>query len=217
MEEFKRSAALHAVTTVRDGMRVGLGTGSTVRYAIEKIGELVAEGLDIVGVATSRDTERRAARAGIPLEELDERPLDLTIDGADQVDPEMNLIKGGGGALLREKMVARASRREIIVVDHTKMVEAFTFPLPVEVVPYGWKSTRAHLSALGFRPELRRSVVTDNGNYILDCSYHRLENPAETEIELNSIPGVVDNGLFIDLATEVVVGTPSGAKTIRRQ
>lgn len=210
-------AAYHAVTAIRDGMRVGLGTGSTVRYAIEKIGELVAEGMDIIGVATSLDTEHRAIQANIPLEELDERPLDLTIDGADQVDPELNLIKGGGGALLREKIVASASRREIIIVDQGKMVDTFTFPLPVEVVPYGWRNTRSRLAALGLQPALRKNVVTDNGNYILDCSYPVLENPAEWEIKINTVPGVVENGLFIDLATDIVVGTPSGAKTIRRE
>jgi len=217
MEEQKRTASHAAVRYIENGMRVGLGTGSTVRYAIERLGEHVEQGLDIVAVATSQETEQRARQAGIPLQELDDRAIDLTIDGADQVDPALQLIKGGGGALLREKMVADRSRREIIVVDESKLVESFTFPLPIEVVRYGWKSIAARLREQGLEPEMRRDYETDNGNPILDCSYDDLGDLHRLAATLNNIPGVVEHGLFIDLATMVIVGTPDGAKTIRRK
>ncbi|MGC9308234.1 MAG: ribose-5-phosphate isomerase RpiA [Thermoplasmatota archaeon] len=216
MEEQKRIASHAAVEHVKDGMRVGLGTGSTVKYAIERLGERVQDGLDIVGVATSKETEERARRAGIPLEELDEQPIDVTIDGADQVDPALQLIKGGGGALLREKMVADRSRQVVIVVDESKLVEAFTFPLPVEVTLYGWKSVAARLKEQGLQPDLRPDFVTDNGNVILDCSYDALTDLHGLAARLNGIPGVVEHGLFLDTATAVIVGTPEGAKTIIR-
>ena len=217
MEEQKRTASHAAVRYIENGMRVGLGTGSTVRYAIERLGEHVEQGLDIVAVATSQETEQRARQAGIPLQELDDRAIDLTIDGADQVDLALQLIKGGGGALLREKMVADRSRREIIVVDESKLVESFTFPLPIEVVRYGWKSIAARLREQGLEPEMRRDYETDNGNPILDCSYDDLGDLHRLAATLNNIPGVVEHGLFIDLATMVIVGTPDGAKTIRRK
>lgn len=217
MEEYKRIASHEAVEHVRDGMRVGIGTGSTVRYAIERLGELVQGDLDIVGVATSRETERRARKAGIPLEELDEQPIDVTIDGADQVNPALQLIKGGGGALLREKMVADRSQREIIVVDESKLVEAFSFPLPVEVTRYGWKSVAVRLNEQGPQPELRQDFVTDNDNFILDCDYETLDSLHRVASRLSGIPGVVEHGLFLDLATMVIVGTSEGAKTIRRK
>ena len=216
MEEQKRIASRAAVEHVEDGMHVGLGTGSTVKYAIERLGERVQDGLDVVGVATSKETEERARRAGIPLEELDEQPIDVTIDGADQVDPALQLIKGGGGALLREKMVADRSRQVVIVVDESKLVEAFTFPLPVEVTLYGWKSVAARLKEQRLQPNLRPDFVTDNGNIILDCSYDALTDLHGLAAGLNGIPGVVEHGLFLDTATAVIVGTPEGAKTIRR-
>jgi len=215
MEELKRIAAYHAVEYVRDGMVVGLGTGSTARYAVEKLGEMVGEGLDILGIPTSLETEQLARKAGIPLSTIDEHDIDLTIDGADQVDGNLNLIKGGGGALLREKMVASCSKDEIIVADESKIVDSFSFPLPVEVVKFGWKSVARKLKSMGFEPE-RREFVTDNGNYILDCRYVSIENAEETEKALNIIPGVVENGLFIGLASTVVVGTPDGVKTIEK-
>jgi len=217
MEELKRIASYAAVEHVEDGMRVGLGTGSTVKYAIERLGNLVQEGLNVVGVATSKETEQRARQAGIPLEELDEQPIEVTIDGADQVDPALQLIKGGGGALLREKMVADRSHRQVIVVDESKLVEAFTFPLPVEVTRYGWKSVAARLKEQGLQPELRPDFVTDNGNVILDCSYEALNDLHGIAARLNGIPGVMEHGLFLDIATAVIIGTPEGAKTIRRK
>ncbi len=217
MKEQKRIASHAAVRYIENGMRVGLGTGSTVRYAIERLGEHMEQGLDIVGVATSKETEQRARQAGIPLQELDERSIDVTIDGADQVDPSLQLIKGGGGALLREKMVADRTQREIIVVDESKLVESFTFPLPIEVVRYGWKSIAARLREQGLEPEMRRDYETDNGNPVLDCSYDELGDLHRLAATLSGIPGVVEHGLFLDLASMVIVGTPDGAKTIRRK
>ena len=216
MEELKRIAAHRAAEYVRDGMVVGLGTGSTARYAVGKLGEMVKEGLDIVGIPTSLETEQLARKAGIPLSTIDEHDIDLTIDGADQVDGDLNLIKGGGGALLREKMVASCSREEIIVVDESKITDRFSFPLPVEVVKFGWKSVARKLESMGLEPA-RREFVTDNGNYILDCGYGSIDDPEEMERMLNGIPGVVENGLFVGLATMVIAGTAGGAKTIRRQ
>lgn len=217
MEEYKRIASHEAVRHVKDGMRIGLGTGSTVRYAIKRLGDLVQQGLDVVGVATSKETERRAKKAGIPLEELDEHPLDVTIDGADQVSPGLQLIKGGGGALLREKMVADRSKREIIVVDESKLVETFSFPLPVEVTRYGWKSVATRIKDQGLKPKLREGYETDNGNYILDCNYDDLGDLYQLAAGLSGIPGVLEHGLFLDIAAMVIVGTRDGAKTIRRK
>ena len=217
MEKLKKVAAHQAVSYIEDGMVVGLGTGSTAAYAIEKLGEMVKDGLEIIGIPTSVATENMAKKAGISVSTLNEYPyVDITIDGADQVDSNLNLIKGGGGALLREKMVASCSEKEIIIVDESKIVERFSFPLPVEVVKFGWKATTKKLANLGFMPSLRENFVTDNGNYILDCKYASIENTKEMEREINSIPGVVENGLFIDLATEIIIGTPQGARTIKR-
>ncbi len=217
MEELKKIAAYHAVKSIENDMVVGLGTGSTLKYAIEKIGEMMKNGLKIIGIPTSLSTENLAKKMGISLATLNEYPyIDVTIDGADQVDKSLNLIKGGGGALLREKMVASCSQKEIIIIDESKMVKKFSFPLPIEVVTFGWKSTAIKLANLGFVPSLRENFVTDNGNYILDCEYKKIENANELEKEINTIPGVVENGFFIDLATEVIVGTPHRAKTIRR-
>ncbi|MEA2053926.1 MAG: ribose-5-phosphate isomerase RpiA [Candidatus Thermoplasmatota archaeon] len=217
MEKLKKMAACHVVRYVEDGMVVGLGTGSTVKYAIKKIGEMVKKGVKIIGIPTSLETEKLARNEGITLSTLNEHEIDITIDGADQVDENLNLIKGGGGALLREKMVASCSKKEIIIVDESKIVESFSFPLPVEVVKFGWKSVVPKIKKLGFMPELRGDFVTDNGNYILDCKYKNIENVGEMEKLLNNVPGVVENGLFIDLATEIIVGTADGAKSIRRQ
>ncbi|KAA0003230.1 MAG: ribose-5-phosphate isomerase RpiA [Thermoplasmata archaeon] len=214
MEELKRMAAVHAASYIEDGMIVGLGTGSTAKYAVEKIGEMVREGMEVVGIATSKETEQIARDAGIPLSELNEHDIDITIDGADQVDGNLNLIKGGGGALLREKMVASCSKKEIIVVDESKVVDSFSFPLPVEVVKFGWESVAKKLRAFGFTPKLREGFVTDNGNYILDCRYSNIEDAEEMETMLNTIPGVVENGLFVGLADVVVVGTKRGIRIL---
>jgi len=215
MDEKKR-AALKAVEWVKDGMIVGLGTGSTSYYAIEAIGKLVKEGHDLVGVPTSRNTESLAKEFGIPLVSLENiGHIDLTIDGADEVDPKIRLIKGMGGALLREKIVASISSTEIIAVDETKLVQVLgtRSPLPVEVVPFGHRRTRDAIERFGCKALLRGGdspFVTDSGNYIYDCKFTRIENPEDLEKMLNLIPGVVENGLFIDLATRVVIGTEDG-------
>jgi len=225
----KQLAAARAVEAVQSGMVLGLGTGSTARYATEMIGERLRDGrlCNIAGVPTSGDTEQLARQAGIPLTTLQEHPvLDLTIDGADEVGPDLVLIKGQGGALLHEKIVARASRQEIIVVDHTKLVQVLgtKAPLAVEVIPFGWDTYSTALLKLGCTPVLRMQrqagqdsvpYVTDEGNYIVDCRFPRIEDPVALERELNLIPGVVDNGLFIGLATLVIVASPSGISELR--
>ncbi|HXK97195.1 MAG TPA: ribose-5-phosphate isomerase RpiA [Limnochordia bacterium] len=222
--EAKRVAAEKAVEYVADGMTVGLGTGSTTAYAIHKLGEMVKQGLKIKAVATSTRSETLAKELGIQLVAFaDIDQIDLTIDGADEVDPEWNLIKGGGGALLREKIVAAASRRLIIIVDESKVVQRLgLFPLPVEVVPFGWELTMRKLANLGYNPRLRtengKPYVTDNGNYILDCRIGLIDRPGQIHDRINSMVGVVDNGLFIGYASLVIVGYHDGtAKELPRK
>ncbi len=221
-EEMKRLAGEKAAEYVKDGMVVGLGTGSTVKYTILKLGEMVRDGLDIIGIPTSRATEELAREVGIPIGSINEYgDIELTIDGADEVDPEMNLIKGGGGALLREKMVAYASKYEVIVVDESKIKEYLgEFPLPVEIVKFGHRKTMKNLEALGCVPALRMKdgevFITDNGNYIVDCKFGRIEKPAEMEVEIDRIPGVVEVGLFINIADEVIIGKKNGVEIRKR-
>jgi ribose 5-phosphate isomerase A len=216
MSEKKKAAAVKAIEWVRDGMVVGLGTGSTAYYAIEMIGKLVKEGYDLVGVPTSKSTEKLATEFGIPLASLDSVDrIDLTVDGADEVDPKLRLIKGMGGALLREKIVASVSTQEIIAVDDSKLVDVLgtKSPLPVEVIPFGHRNAKEAMEKYGCRAQLRGDespFVTDSGNYIYDCRFVRIENPEELEKDLNLIPGVVENGLFLGLATRVVIGTEKG-------
>ncbi|MGH7256602.1 MAG: ribose-5-phosphate isomerase RpiA [Nitrospirales bacterium] len=219
LEPLKRSAALKAVEGVRDGQVVGLGTGSTARYVVLALGERVRAGLRIQAVPTSRETAVLATQAGIVLL-ADDAPwaLDLAIDGTDQVDPQMNLIKGGGGALLREKIVAAAARELIIVADHTKTVSVLggPTPLPVEVIPFGWRATARHLEQTGGRAVLRERqgqvFVTDAGHYIVDLYLSKIEDPASLEIRLNQIPGVVECGLFVGRTTTLILGTPQGVQ-----
>lgn len=212
MEELKREASHDAVKQVHEGMIVGLGTGSTARYAILKLGELVAaQNFDIVGIPTSKESDRLARTVGIPIGDINDYEfIDLTIDGADQINAEYTLIKGGGGALLREKIVANITKKEIIVVDEHKMVDYFSFPIPVEVVPFGWRRTADKLYELDLFPQLREGFITDNGNFILDCKYDLIDYPAELEESINTIVGVVENGLFIDLADQIVIGRKDG-------
>ncbi|MCG7407299.1 ribose-5-phosphate isomerase RpiA [Paenibacillus sp. ACRRX] len=218
----KKIAAERAVASVADGMIVGLGTGSTAYWAIEAIGRRVQAGLRIQAVATSRASEEQASGLGIPLlpwSSIDR--IDLTIDGADEVDGDLQLVKGGGGALLREKIVAFASERLIIIVDDTKVVTQLgQFPLPVEVVPFAWEMTNRHIQALGCRSSLRmrdNSVyVSDNGNYILDCQFEWIQHAAELHKQLNLIPGVVENGLFISLASTLIIGYEDGHCEVRQ-
>ena len=217
----KKMAGEKAVEYVEDGMIRGLGTGSTVEYVLKRLGEMVKDGLDIKGIPTSMHTKKIAKECGIPLTDLDENPeIDLTIDGADEVDPNLNLIKGGGGALTREKIVAYHSKKEIIVIDETKIVKILgvTFPLPVEVLKYGWASTKKSLQEFGCNIELRKIMeevyITDNANYILDCDFERIDDPEQLEKDLNNVPGVVENGLFVGLADEVIVGSKQGIMTL---
>ena len=209
----KQLAGELAADYAKDGMVVGLGTGSTVFFTIHKLGELVKGGMKITGIPTSLQTETLARELSIPLSTLDEHPvINVTIDGADEVDPKMNLIKGLGGALFREKVVAGASKLEVIVVDGSKVVDVLgtKSPLPVEIVQFGYKRTLSALSSLGCHPALRekdgRPFVSDNGNYIADCRFDRIDDPAEMEKRINLTLGVVENGLFVDLTDIVIVG-----------
>jgi ribose 5-phosphate isomerase A len=216
----KREAGIEAAQRVASGMTVGLGTGSTAAFVIEEIGRRVRDGelAGIVGIPTSLATERQARALGIPLGTLEEHPvLDLTIDGADEVDPDGQLIKGLGGALLREKMVATASRRMVIVVDRTKLVGRLgtRAPLPVEVVTFAAGTHAGAIRALGAEPALRRTAAgdpfrTDEGHYLLDCRFAAgIDDPHAVQAALRARPGVVETGLFLDLRPEVIVGRGS--------
>jgi ribose 5-phosphate isomerase A len=210
----KRTAAERALDFVADEMIVGLGTGSTTNYAIEGLARMVEEGLKVQGVPTSVATEQLALRLGIPLVTLEEVDMvDVTIDGADEVDPSLNLIKGMGGALLREKVVAFHSAEEIIIIDDSKLVKQLgtKSPLPVEVARFGHTKTRKAMQELGCIAELKgrdRPFITDNGNLVYECRFEGgIEDPELLEAELRLIPGVMESGLFIGLATKVVVAT----------
>ncbi len=207
----KQRSAEAACEYVKDGMIVGLGTGSTAEFAVKKIGKLVRNGLSIRGIPTSDATKILAESEGIPLIDFSETmSIDLTIDGADEIDANLNMIKGGGAALLREKIVASASREEIIIVSVSKLVQQLgAFPLPVEVIPFGWQVVFNQLESLQGNPELRlkqgQPSVTDQGNFIVDCHFRKIENPEQLEQHLNMIPGVVENGLFINLCTRMIM------------
>ncbi len=222
----KRAAALRALDYVSPGMTLGLGTGSTAAVFVALLGERVAQGLRIVGVPTSERTAEQARRLGIALATLDEKPqLDLTVDGADEYDPALRLIKGGGGALLREKITAAASRRMIVIADASKAVAMLgRFPLPVEVNRFGLAATRLAVAreaaACGCAGDvsLRRSgedaFVTDGGHLILDCRFGRIPHPEELAGRLAAVPGVVEHGLFLDMATAIVSAASDGTVTI---
>ena len=223
-EDQKKIAAEKATENVKSGMIVGLGTGSTVYYALLKLGDRVREGLDIVGIPTSAGTEKIAIAQQIPLTTLASHPtIDLTIDGADEVDAHLNLIKGGGAALVREKIIANASKKILIVVDESKVsrVLGTTFPLPVEIVRFGWEATQAEINRICGNSTLRlaptqdgnqQPLITDNGNYILDCHFDGIPAPEQVELQLNNIPGVVENGIFVNRADKIIIGTPSGIR-----
>jgi len=222
LDEMKAQAAEAAMAEVQDGMVLGLGTGSTAALAVAALGRRVAAGLRVVGIPTSERTATQAKSLGIPLTTLAEHPvIDLTIDGADEVNTgTLDLIKGLGGALLREKIVASASRRMIVVVDESKLVTALGgVRLPVEIVPFGWQATDRRLAE--FLPDrvlrLRDGApfVTDNGNYLLDC-LTLIPNPAALATRLKSITGVVDHGLFIGLATRIIAATGAGLRNLER-
>ncbi|ROU00135.1 ribose-5-phosphate isomerase RpiA [Histidinibacterium lentulum] len=229
IDKAKFAAAKRAAEFVEDGMRVGLGTGSTAAWLVRCLGELVREdGLRITGVPTSSRTAQLARDAGITVVSLDEaRWLDMTIDGADEFDGRLNLIKGGGGALLQEKIVATASDQMIVIADISKQVETLgAFPLPVEVIPFGWQTTKVlveetliGLDVLGRECGVRMAgdapYVTDEGNYILDLHLHRIGNARQLSLVLNQIPGVVENGLFIDICDILVIGQADGRVAVR--
>jgi ribose 5-phosphate isomerase A len=229
VETQKRAAAARAVEFVRPGMRLGLGTGSTARHFVELVGERVRGGLDIVAVPTSQATKADAERCGISLTTLDDvAELDLTVDGADEIAPDLSLIKGGGGALLREKIVAGASARMIVIADQSKWVDALgRYPLPIEVAPFGAAATLRELEnafASIRRPgslKLRQgrdghAFVTDGGHWIVDAALGRIDDPEAMAHALCGIPGVMEHGLFIGLAQMAIVAGPDGVKLVER-
>ncbi len=226
-EALKREAAARAVADISSGMKVGLGTGSTARHFVELLGERVAEGLDIVGVPTSEATAEQARACGIPLSDLDTLDrLDVTVDGADELDGELNLIKGGGGALLREKIVAAASDSMIVIADASKVVETLgRFPLPIEVNRFGLGATRRAIADIMARHgaegalQQRMSAAgaafeTDGGHLILDAFFGRISRPEALSDELLNIPGVVQHGLFLKMCRKAYVATPNGVETL---
>ena len=213
----KRRAAEAAAELVKDGMVVGLGSGTTAAIAVEEIGR---RGPRIVGIPTSAKTAELARRCGIALTTLSAHPqIDLTIDGADEIEiGTLALVKGLGGALLREKIVASATNRLVIVADETKVVKrlsAVERPIPVEVVPFGWETTAERLRALGAEPKLREGFLTDGGHYILDCLFPKVEEPSALAPAFDGIVGVVEHGLFLDLADEAIVAFEGGVKVLR--
>ncbi len=229
IEKAKFVAALRAVDFVQDGMKLGLGTGSTAAWMVRCLAERIRdEGLRVVGVPTSTRTAELAQSLGVPITTLDEAGwLDLTIDGADEFDPDLSLIKGGGAALLQEKIVATASDQMIVIADAAKEVRQLgAFPLPVEVIPFGWKSTRAQIEEMlvgmdvlsrevTLRTANGATLLTDESNYILDLHLKRIGNARQLSLMLNQIPGVVENGLFIDICDRVIIGHGDGRVQMR--
>ncbi len=226
-EKLKHAAAARAVEFVRPGMRLGLGTGSTARHFVALLAERVRGGLDVVGVPTSEATRADAARQGVPLTTLEDTPeLDLTVDGADEIAPDLTLIKGGGGALLREKIVAAASGRMIVIADESKFVPVLgRFPLPIEIVPFGVEPTRraveatAHACDCPGSAALRRTgeghaFVTDGGHLLLDAALVRIPEPASLARRLAAIPGVMEHGLFVGLAHIAIIAGQDGVRIV---
>ena len=225
-DALKKLAGEKAVEYVESGMVVGLGYGSTAIHALRLIGEMIRRGEleGIRAIPTADLIAEEALSAGIPLTSLEEHPrIDVTIDGADEVDPELNLIKGGGGALLREKIVAQASMLNIIVVDEHKLspVLGTNFDLPVEIIPFGRRPLEEYLRSLGAEPKVRtktdgKPFVTDNGNYILDCHFGTIDDPYALSVELKNKAGTVEHGLFLDLASEVIIAAGDGIRSLKR-
>lgn len=222
LDSLKKAAALKAIEFVRDGMVVGLGTGSTAKHLVIALGEKVRTGMKLQGVPTSQETAVLAKQAGIPLIDSENRwEIDVAIDGADQVDPNFNLIKGGGGALLKEKIVVASAKEFIVMVDHTKQVPVLggAFPLPIEVIPFGWGSTAREIETLTksrvvLRERNGTPFKTEAGHLILDVYINRISLPGELETALNLIPGVVETGLFVGRTNVLIVGTPQGVHTL---
>lgn len=221
-DELKRAAAEKALELVQDGMLLGLGSGSTARYFTEGVGRLVAGGMKVRAVPTSRDTAELAAQLAIPIVTELVGQIDLAVDGADEVDPALNLIKGRGGALFREKLVASVAKRFVVVVDESKLVKQLGVGvLPVEVLPFLWRSTAERLTGLGVTLVVRggeeKPYVTDNGNLVLDVTVEGgISNPADFAREVKSITGVVEHGLFVAMTDTVIVGGPDGPKAVGR-
>jgi ribose 5-phosphate isomerase A len=220
----KAAAARASLRFVQDGNIVGLGTGSTAARAVRFLGERVHAGLKIRGIPTSVKTQELAASLGIPLTTLDEfQQIDVDIDGADEFDPQLHLIKGGGGALLREKIIASASRQVIIIADSSKQVAVLgKFPLPVEVIPFAQRLVAKKVGALGATVKLRQDAkgnpfLSDEGHHILDCSFGKIPDPPALARQLSDMPGVVEHGLFIDLATVVLVAKGENVTELRRR
>jgi ribose 5-phosphate isomerase A len=224
-DQRKREAAERALRLVTPGMKLGLGSGSTAHHFVDLVGERVKAGLEVCCVATSEATAAQAKALGIPLSSLDElTDLDLTVDGADEIDPKLNLIKGGGGALLREKIVAAASKQMAVIADSTKLVARLgAFPLPIEVVPFGLAATRRHIerafAELGLAGPIRlrgesSPFVTDGGHYILDCSLGAIADPEALSEILSPIPGVVEHGLFVGLARAAIIAGAEGVEVL---
>jgi ribose 5-phosphate isomerase A len=216
-DEIKQLVAKQAAQLVQNNMTVGIGTGSTIYWLIMELGDRVKDGLFFRAIPTSKKTAALAAQYNIPLAELNAvDTIDLTIDGADEIDPHLQLIKGGGGALLQEKMVAAASREVLILADQSKLVQQLgKFPLPLEVVPFGWKQVQREIRETyqieaALRMQDDQPFITDHGHYILDCPFQHIEQADELTYELNNIPGVVDNGLFINMADLALIGFPDG-------
>lgn len=225
MTHLKRQAAERAVEQVQSGMVIGLGSGSTAIWALRRIAELYQSDTlrDIVGIPTSEIIEQEARTLGIPLTTLEAHPvIDLTIDGADEVDPHLNVIKGGGGALLREKIVAQASRREIIVVDESKLSDqlGIHWAVPVEVIAFGWRSQQTFLESLGAQVVLRQrdgqTRITDQGNVILDSHFGPITDPERLGAQIKARTGVVEHGLFLGMVSEVIVASSTGIRSLKR-
>lgn len=223
-EREKESAGRAAAKLVRDGDIVGLGTGSTAYFAVVALAERMKSGLKMVGIPTSVRTADLARQLGIPLTTLDEHPeIDITIDGADEIDPQLRLIKGGGGALLREKIIATASKKMVVVADSSKVVRALgKFPLPVEIIPFARAVVEKKITSLGASCKLRmkadgKPFVTDEGHHILDCSFGKITDPAKLARALSEMPGVVEHGLFIGLAKLAIVGRGTRVEELREK
>ncbi|KAB8126178.1 ribose-5-phosphate isomerase RpiA [Gracilibacillus oryzae] len=221
-DQLKHNVAKEAVKYVKDGMKLGLGSGSTMYFFMKELGERVSNGLKVIGIPTSNKTAEWAKEFNVPLADFSQiQELDLAIDGADEVDPNLQLIKGGGGALLREKVVAAAAKEFLVIADESKVVENLgKFPLPIEVIPFGWEVTANKITALGCELALRKVndqiYITDNGNYILDCKFGRIQDPEKLNRELQSIVGIVENGLFINIASKVLISNPEQVKVMEK-
>ncbi len=219
---YKKAAAEQAVEYVEDGMVLGLGSGTTVYWLLKRLGELVDQGLNIKGIPSSLRTAGWAKEFGIPLTDFSEvETLDLAIDGADEIDPAFQLTKGGGGSLVREKLVNAHAKQVIIIADQSKMVDRLgKFPLPVEVLQFAWQRTADKIEALGAKPVLRERedevFVSNNGNYILDCAFESIEDPRALHNQLKLLLGVVETGLFIDMTDKVILAGPDGAQVINK-